>query len=131
MDAIIMALECSATNEKVKEQACRSLFILGGHFSYSGETVAMAWLLNEAGFCDGSEANSFNNGDEDMPWVRSICHCLFPSFFYFFRPLFPLQLHQLMLLPELQVRLCSLIITPEASYTICLMYTPVDFMFQA
>ncbi|XXG39226.1 hypothetical protein AAC387_Pa01g0243 [Persea americana] len=67
VDAIIIALECSATNEKVREQSCRSLYILGGHFSYSGDTLTAAWLLKEAGFCDGSEANSFNNDDEEMP----------------------------------------------------------------
>lgn len=96
VDAIIIALECSATNEKVREQSCRSLYILGGHFSYSGDTLTAAWLLKEAGFCDGSEANSFNNDDEEMPTVHSVYQCIF-----MFLILFSHQLEQLMLLPEL------------------------------
>ncbi|XXG87347.1 hypothetical protein AAC387_Pa11g2060 [Persea americana] len=68
VDAIIVALERSVMDEKVREQSCRALLILGGHFSYCGEVKTLAWLLKQAGFCDSSEANLFDKDDEDMPW---------------------------------------------------------------
>lgn len=57
-------------DEKVREQSCRALLILGGHFSYSGEVKTLAWLLKQAGFCDSSEANLFNKDDEE--WVHLV-----------------------------------------------------------
>lgn len=59
-------------DEKVREQSCRALLILGGHFSYCGEVKTLAWLLKQAGFCDSSEANLFDKDDEDMPWVHLV-----------------------------------------------------------
>ncbi|XP_077246949.1 putative E3 ubiquitin-protein ligase LIN-2 isoform X2 [Tasmannia lanceolata] len=74
VDAITVALDCSLTDEKVREQSCRALFILGGHFSSSGEVLIETWLLNQAGFSDGCDTNFLDNDDrviqidESMPW---------------------------------------------------------------
>lgn len=64
VDAIIASLECSLTDEKVRDQSCRALFILGGQFTYSGEICSESWLLKHAGFYDGSEAHTLHNDDE-------------------------------------------------------------------
>ncbi|XP_058090550.1 putative E3 ubiquitin-protein ligase LIN isoform X2 [Magnolia sinica] len=65
VDAIIAALNCSLVDEEVKEQCCRALLILGGHFSHSGEVLTETWLLKQAGFFDIQDANSLDD-DEDI-----------------------------------------------------------------
>ncbi|KAL5983235.1 hypothetical protein ACLOJK_017319 [Asimina triloba] len=56
--ALVVALECSLSDAKVREQSCRALSILGGHFSNSGEATTETWLINHAGFYNGFEAKS-------------------------------------------------------------------------
>ncbi|XP_058098231.1 putative E3 ubiquitin-protein ligase LIN-2 isoform X3 [Magnolia sinica] len=65
VNALIVALDCSLTDEKVQEQSCKALLILGGHFSYSGERLTETWLLNQAGFYDGYDANSPENPPQE------------------------------------------------------------------
>ncbi|KAK9156620.1 hypothetical protein Scep_003194 [Stephania cephalantha] len=55
VDSITVALECSLNDEKIREQCCGALLILGGQFSFSGEVVIEGWLLRQAGFCDAGE----------------------------------------------------------------------------
>lgn len=50
VEEIVKALNCEVVNEKVQEQTAKALLILGGHFSYTGESVTEKWLLKEAGF---------------------------------------------------------------------------------
>ncbi|KAK9133958.1 hypothetical protein Scep_013486 [Stephania cephalantha] len=52
VDAIIGALDCKTSSEKMQEQTARALIILGGHFSYTGESSTEKWLLKQAGFND-------------------------------------------------------------------------------
>ncbi|XP_020269621.1 putative E3 ubiquitin-protein ligase LIN-1 isoform X1 [Asparagus officinalis] len=52
IDAIIVALERSLHNKKVREQCSRALLILGGHFSSVGEPLTESWLLRRAGMRD-------------------------------------------------------------------------------
>ncbi|KAK9122655.1 hypothetical protein Sjap_012257 [Stephania japonica] len=55
VDSITAALESSLDDEKIREQCCRALLILGGQFSFSGEVVIESWLLRRAGFCASEE----------------------------------------------------------------------------
>ncbi|KAL1834438.1 putative E3 ubiquitin-protein ligase LIN isoform X2 [Daucus carota subsp. sativus] len=66
VEAITATLE-SHTNEKVQEQLARTLLILGGRFSHTGESTTENWLLKEAGFDEslrGSFSGRDNVGDE-------------------------------------------------------------------
>ncbi|XP_061981236.1 putative E3 ubiquitin-protein ligase LIN-1 [Populus nigra] len=56
--AISMALESSLTDEKVREQSCRALNVLGGIFSASGNSSTESWILKQAGFDKNHEVNS-------------------------------------------------------------------------
>ncbi|XP_068640550.1 putative E3 ubiquitin-protein ligase LIN-1 [Aristolochia californica] len=64
VDALVVALNCSLTNEKLRQQTSRALLIIGGHFSSSGELQIMTWLLKQAGFYDKSDAISPGNDDK-------------------------------------------------------------------
>ncbi|GLJ39830.1 hypothetical protein SUGI_0814240 [Cryptomeria japonica] len=48
LEAIIAALHCG-TDKKAQLQAAKALLILGGRFSYLGQTLLEAWLLKKAG----------------------------------------------------------------------------------
>ncbi|EEF34256.1 hypothetical protein RCOM_0146510 [Ricinus communis] len=58
VDAIVMALESSLTDEKVCEKTCRALLALGGRFSASGKSLTESWVLKQAGFNKIYELNS-------------------------------------------------------------------------
>ncbi|KAL8033904.1 hypothetical protein ABFX02_13G186700 [Erythranthe guttata] len=49
IDAIVEALDCQVFDEMTQKVLARSLFILGGHFSYTGEPEIERWLLRKAG----------------------------------------------------------------------------------
>ncbi|KAK2641376.1 hypothetical protein Ddye_023139 [Dipteronia dyeriana] len=66
VDAITMALDESLTDDKVREQCCRALVILGGRFSFSGELMTESWILSQAGFDDGCEVNSPENKENNL-----------------------------------------------------------------
>ncbi|KAK3205038.1 hypothetical protein Dsin_019084 [Dipteronia sinensis] len=66
VDAITMALDESLTDEKVREQCCRALIILGGRFSFSGELITESWILSQAGLDDGCEVNSPKNKENNL-----------------------------------------------------------------
>jgi hypothetical protein len=48
--AMIAALDCQICSNKVQEQSARALLMLGGRFSFSGESSLERWLLQQAGF---------------------------------------------------------------------------------
>lgn len=50
VDAITEALDASLADEKIRENCCRALLILGGRFSSSGKLLTYSWILNQAGF---------------------------------------------------------------------------------
>lgn len=50
VDAITEALNGSLTDEKIQENCCRALLILGGQFSSSGKLLTETWILNQAGY---------------------------------------------------------------------------------
>lgn len=52
IDAIITFLDFTAYDLKVQEQSAKALLLLGGRFSYSGETFIEVWLLEQAGMDD-------------------------------------------------------------------------------
>ncbi|KAM4084493.1 hypothetical protein ACB094_08G136400 [Castanea mollissima] len=66
IDAIVMALEDSLVNKKVREKCCRALHILGGRFSFSGKLLTESWILKQTGFEDSCEVNSLENEDENL-----------------------------------------------------------------
>ncbi|XP_050217157.1 putative E3 ubiquitin-protein ligase LIN-2 isoform X2 [Mercurialis annua] len=63
VDAIVMALEGSLTDEKVREKSCTALHALGGHFSASGKSLTEHWMLKQAGF---SKIYELNSPEEDL-----------------------------------------------------------------
>lgn len=66
VDAITVALEESLTDEKIRENCCRALLILGRPFSVSTKLVSESWILKQAGFNNGCEVNSLNNEENDL-----------------------------------------------------------------
>lgn len=50
IEAMIGALDCQTCDVKVQERSARSLLMLGGWFSYTGEASTEHWLLQQAGF---------------------------------------------------------------------------------
>ncbi|OVA13067.1 U box domain [Macleaya cordata] len=65
VDSITVALDCSLTDEKLRQQCCRALLILAGQFSFSGEVLTENWCLRQAGFYDKvSSTYSLDNVEE-------------------------------------------------------------------
>lgn len=66
VDAITEALDGSLTNEKIRENCCRALLILGGQFSCSGKLLTETWILNQAGYF---KVNPLENIEDDNSFV--------------------------------------------------------------
>ncbi|KAK9937101.1 hypothetical protein M0R45_013917 [Rubus argutus] len=88
IEAMIGALNCQTCDEKVQERSARTLLMLGGWFSYTGEASTEHWLLQQAGFSYWSR-DSFpfkqgflhSNEDEEATenWQRKAATALFRS----------------------------------------------------
>jgi len=50
IQALVAALNCQTCNDGVQQQSARALYLLGGHFSPSGESLMEKSLLQKAGF---------------------------------------------------------------------------------
>ncbi|XP_027930903.1 putative E3 ubiquitin-protein ligase LIN isoform X2 [Vigna unguiculata] len=50
IQALVAALNCQACNDREQQQSARALYLLGGHFSHSGEPLMENSLLQKAGF---------------------------------------------------------------------------------
>ncbi|ESW19514.1 hypothetical protein PHAVU_006G131500 [Phaseolus vulgaris] len=50
IQALVAALNCQTCNDRVQQQSARALYLLGGHFSHSGESLMEKSLLQKAGF---------------------------------------------------------------------------------
>lgn len=50
IEALVAALNCQTCNDRVQQQSAQALMLLGGHFSYSGESLMEKTLLRKAGF---------------------------------------------------------------------------------
>lgn len=50
IDAIVAALNCEMCNDRVQQQSAKALLLLGGQFSYAGESLMEKLLLQKAGF---------------------------------------------------------------------------------
>ena len=61
VDAIVVALEASLTDENVREKCCRALLILAGHFSFSGDVSIVKRILKPAGPLDSHHLSSIDN----------------------------------------------------------------------
>ncbi|KAK9273237.1 hypothetical protein L1049_018044 [Liquidambar formosana] len=66
VDAITAALDGSLTDEKVQAKCCRALLILGGHFSTFGKVLTENWILKQAGYDDGFEADALDSEKEAL-----------------------------------------------------------------
>ncbi|RVX12955.1 putative E3 ubiquitin-protein ligase LIN-1 [Vitis vinifera] len=66
VDAIVVALEGSLTDENVREKCCRALLILTGHFSFSGDVPTEKWILKPAGPMDSHDLSSCNNEENGL-----------------------------------------------------------------
>ncbi|WCJ32413.1 U-box domain-containing protein 24 [Euphorbia peplus] len=85
VDAVVMALRVSLTDDKVRESSCRVLLTLGGRFSASGKSITESWTLKAAGFRSKYEAKSQEDDllfDDSLPledeeetiseWLRNL-----------------------------------------------------------
>ncbi|XP_004295479.1 PREDICTED: putative E3 ubiquitin-protein ligase LIN-2 [Fragaria vesca subsp. vesca] len=88
IEAMIGALDCQTCDVKVQERSARSLLMLGGWFSYTGEASTEHWLLQQAGFSYSSrdsfhfrEGFLHSNEDEEATenWQRKAAIVLFRS----------------------------------------------------
>ncbi|XP_047158644.1 putative E3 ubiquitin-protein ligase LIN isoform X2 [Vigna umbellata] len=50
IQALVTALNCQTCDDRVQQQSARALYLLGGHFSHSGEPLMENSLLEKAGF---------------------------------------------------------------------------------
>lgn len=66
VDAIVVALEGSLTDENVREKCCRALLILTGHFSFSGDVPTEKWILKPSGPMDSHDLSSCNNEENGL-----------------------------------------------------------------
>ncbi|XP_061366926.1 putative E3 ubiquitin-protein ligase LIN-1 isoform X2 [Gastrolobium bilobum] len=92
IEAVVDALNCQICNDRVQEQSARALLLLGGHFSYTGESLMEKSLLQKAGFQDTILEDSFpckdivvydsikNKEEEEAEsWKRRVACVLFIS----------------------------------------------------
>lgn len=70
VEAIIEAIDCTTHNSEIQEQSARTLLILSGRFSYTGEPSIENWLLQRAGL-DGVSVNAFQRHDENVSFSYS------------------------------------------------------------
>ncbi|XP_027355012.1 putative E3 ubiquitin-protein ligase LIN-1 isoform X2 [Abrus precatorius] len=63
IEALVVALNCQICNDRVQKQSARALLLLGGHFSYSGESLMEKSLLQKAGFQEICLEDSFTCKD--------------------------------------------------------------------
>ncbi|KAK7331236.1 hypothetical protein VNO77_25455 [Canavalia gladiata] len=57
--ALVASLNYQICNDRVQQQSAQALLLLGGHFSYSGESLMEKLLLKKAGFQETCLENSF------------------------------------------------------------------------
>ncbi|KAI4296994.1 hypothetical protein L6164_036907 [Bauhinia variegata] len=50
VEAIVAALNCQSCDDIIQEQSARALLVLGGRFSFTGESTMERWLLQQAGY---------------------------------------------------------------------------------
>ncbi|KAJ4827018.1 hypothetical protein Tsubulata_025858 [Turnera subulata] len=89
VEAIVESLDCQKYSTKVQEQSSRALVMLGGCFSNAGETTTEEWLLQQAGFHEGSHSSfhsreimdrNLNEEEEAMEdWQRKVAVTLLNS----------------------------------------------------
>ncbi|KAM6598168.1 hypothetical protein CsatA_008692 [Cannabis sativa] len=89
VDALTNALDHSLADEKIRENCCRALLMLGGQFSSSGKLMTETWILNQAGYYKGNqpendEDNSLvddtycveDEEEKNEEWLRKMCTSL-------------------------------------------------------
>ncbi|XP_063935365.1 putative E3 ubiquitin-protein ligase LIN isoform X1 [Daucus carota subsp. sativus] len=64
VDAIVVALESSLTDDKIRENCCHALLVLGGRFSLSGKVMIEDWILKIAGFIDCHEPELLDSNED-------------------------------------------------------------------
>lgn len=64
IETVVSALNCQLCNDRVQQQSARALLLLGGHFSYTGESLMEKVLLQKAGFQETCLEDSFPPGKE-------------------------------------------------------------------
>ena len=90
VDTITEALYVGLNNDKIRENCCRALLILGGRFSLSGKLLTHCWILNQAGFKTNAVINSLANEEEEdddgslVDEASSLVH-LMPLFLFTFQ----------------------------------------------
>ncbi|XP_014519006.1 putative E3 ubiquitin-protein ligase LIN-1 isoform X3 [Vigna radiata var. radiata] len=84
IQALVAALNCQTCNDRVQQQSARALYLLGGHFSHSGEPLMENSLLEKAGFREicfqdsypGKENVVYDSIHKHIKTVDWLCHLL-------------------------------------------------------
>ncbi|XP_004486432.1 putative E3 ubiquitin-protein ligase LIN isoform X2 [Cicer arietinum] len=94
IDAIVAALNCEMCNDRVQQQSAKALLLLGGQFSYAGESLMEKLLLQKAGFQEICLDDSFlpckeivvfdsihknKEEEESESWQKRVACVLFKS----------------------------------------------------
>lgn len=72
-----MALESSLTDDKIRENCCHALLVLGGRFSLSGKVMIEDWILKIAGFIDCHEPELLDSNEDLRPANCTLPVCTF------------------------------------------------------
>ncbi|WJX23161.1 hypothetical protein P8452_12394 [Trifolium repens] len=92
IDAIIAALNCQICDDRVQQQSAKALLLLGGHFSYAGESLMEKLFLQKSGFQEFCLEDSFpsckeivvydsihKEEEESESWQKKAAYVLFKS----------------------------------------------------
>ena len=75
IEAIVTALNCQLCDDRVQQQLAKALLLLGGHFSYVGESLMENLLLQKAGFQEFYLEDSFPSCKEIVVYnsIHKVC----------------------------------------------------------
>ncbi|KAI9126620.1 hypothetical protein K1719_002216 [Acacia pycnantha] len=87
IETIVAGLKCEMCDDRIQEQSSRALLMLGGKFSYTGESVMEKWLLQKAGFqdsCHGKEIVVYDSTpqieeEEEENWQERAAYAMWKS----------------------------------------------------
>ncbi|XP_028803205.1 putative E3 ubiquitin-protein ligase LIN [Neltuma alba] len=93
VETIVAGLNCEMCDDRIQEQSARALLMLGGRFSYTGESIMEKWLLQKAGFqescfhdsCLGKEIVVYDSTpliqeeEEEENWQERVAYAMLKS----------------------------------------------------
>ncbi|CAJ2658052.1 unnamed protein product [Trifolium pratense] len=92
IEAIVASLNCQICDDRVQQQSAKALLLLGGHFSYAGESLMEKLFLQKSGFQEFCLEDSFppckeivaydsihKEEEENESWQKKVAYVLFKS----------------------------------------------------